>query len=142
MYGGKVAQTFFMSTSGGHTENNENSFLGGTPSPYLRGVPDPNEAAGGSPYGKWTRRFTQARIQAELGGLVKGRLKRIVVVKRGVSPRIIRARVVGSGGSSTASGPTLRARLGLPDTWAYFSNTQSRFRGSPAAKLHARRGPG
>ena len=121
MAGGKVAQTFFFSTSGGHTENNENSFLGGTPLPYLRGVPDPNEAAAGSPYHQWTRRFSQRGIEAELGSLVKGKLKRIVVTKRGASPRIVQARIVGTGGSSTASGPTLRARLGLPDTWAFFS---------------------
>jgi stage II sporulation protein D len=120
MHGGKVAQTFFFSTSGGHTENNENSFLGGTPMPYLRGVPDPNEAQAGSPYHAWTRKFSQGGIQAELGGLVKGKLKRIDVVKRGVSPRIVKAKIVGSGGASTASGPTLRARLGLPDTWATF----------------------
>jgi stage II sporulation protein D len=120
MFGGKVAQTFFMSTSGGHTENNENSFLGGTPEPYLRGVADPNETVAGSPYHNWTRKFTQRGIQAELGGLVKGTLKRVVVTKRGVSPRIIRANLVGTGGTTSASGPTLRARLGLPDTWAFF----------------------
>ena len=129
MAGGKVAQTFFFSTSGGHTENNENSFLGGTPLPYLRGVPDPNEAAAGSPYHSWKRKFTQRGIEAELGGLVKGKLKRIVVSKRGASPRIITARIVGTGGSATASGPTLRARLGLPDTWAFF-----RRRGAKSSK--------
>jgi stage II sporulation protein D len=120
MHGGKVAQTFFFSTSGGHTENNENSFLGGTPAPYLRGVPDPYEAQAGSPYHVWTRKFSQGGLQAELGGLVKGKLKRIDIVKRGVSPRIVKAKIVGTGGASTASGPTLRARLGLPDTWASF----------------------
>lgn len=120
MFQGKVAQTFFFSTSGGHTEHNENSFLGGTPAPYLRGVPDPNEAAAGSPYHVWTRKFSQRGIQAELGGLVKGRLKRVVIVKRGVSPRIVKAKLIGTGGASKASGPTLRARLGLPDTWAEF----------------------
>jgi stage II sporulation protein D len=120
MFRGAVAQTFFFSTSGGHTENNENSFLGGTPEPYLRGVPDPNEAQAGSPYHAWTRKFSQGGLQAELGGLVKGKLKRIDIVKRGVSPRIVKAKIVGTGGSSNASGPTLRARLGLPDTWATF----------------------
>ena len=120
MHRGQVAQTFFFSTSGGHTENNENSFLGGTPEPYLRGVPDPNEAQAGSPYHTWTRKFTQGGIQAELGSLVKGKLKRVEVIKRGASPRIVKARIVGTGGSSSASGPTLRARLGLPDTWATF----------------------
>ncbi|HEX2360347.1 MAG TPA: SpoIID/LytB domain-containing protein [Solirubrobacterales bacterium] len=120
LYNGTVAETFFMSTSGGHTENNENSFLGGIPEPYLRGVQDPNEAAAGSPYHRWTRKFSRASMQAELSGIVKGRLKRIVIARRGVSPRIIKAKIIGSAGVSTASGPTLRARLGLPDTWANF----------------------
>ena len=59
-------------------------------------------------------------MQAELGGLVRGKLKRIVVTKRGASPRIVKARLVGSGGSSKVSGPDLRSYLGLPDTWATF----------------------
>jgi stage II sporulation protein D len=120
LYNGKVAETFFMSTSGGHTENNENSFLGGTPEPYLRGVPDPNEATAGSSYHRWTRKFSQSSLQAELGGLVKGSLRRIVVAQRGVSPRIVKAKVIGSGGVSSTNGPELRALLGLPDTWATF----------------------
>ncbi|MGZ5320533.1 MAG: SpoIID/LytB domain-containing protein [Solirubrobacterales bacterium] len=118
-YGGKTIEAFFMSTSGGHTENNENSF-GGTPEPYLRGVPDPNEAAAGSPYHRWTRKFSAASMQAELGNLVPGRLKRIVVARTGVSPRIVTAKLVGTRGTGKVSGPTLRARLGLPDTWATF----------------------
>lgn len=124
-YKGKVAQTFFFSTSGGQTENNENSFLGGTPMPYLRGVSDPNEALANSPYHVWTRKFTQRGIQAELGSLVRGSLKRIVVLRRGVSPRIIKARLVGTRGATIASGPTLRARLGLPDTWATFTTSRA-----------------
>jgi stage II sporulation protein D len=134
MTGGRVAQTFFFSTSGGHTENNEFSFLGGTPLPYLRGVPDPNEAVAGSPYHVWTRRFTARGIRAELGSLVRGRLKRIVVTKHGVSPRIVKARIVGTGGSTNASGPTLKARLGLPDTWASFISPRQA-RSSRAARL-------
>ncbi len=118
-YGGETIEAFFMSTSGGYTENNENSF-GGTPEPYLRGVPDPNEAAAGSPYHRWTRKFSAASMQAELGDLVPGRLKRIVVARTGVSPRIVTAKLVGTRGTGKVSGPTLRARLGLPDTWATF----------------------
>lgn len=115
---GKVAETYFFSTSGGHTENNENSFLGGTPLPYLRGVPDPNDGA--SPYHRWKRKLTNSQMNAELGSLVRGRLKRIVVTKRGVSPRIVKAKLVGTGGTRKVSGPDLRAYLGLPDTWATF----------------------
>ena len=120
LYQGKVAETFFMSTSGGHTEDNENSFLGGTPEPYLRGVPDPYEARAGSSYHRWKRKFSQGSIEAELGGLVKGRLKRIVILKRGASPRIVKARVIGTGGASRTNGPELRSLLGLPDSWAKF----------------------
>ena len=122
LFQGKVAETYFFSTSGGHTENNENSFLGGTPLPYLRGVPDPNEAKAGSTYHRWVRKFSRSSMQAELGSLVKGRLRRVQIVKRGVSPRIVRAKVVGSGGTTTTTGPELRSRLGLPDTWATFKS--------------------
>jgi stage II sporulation protein D len=117
-YKGKVAETYYFSTSGGHTENNEFSFLGGTPLSYLRGVPDPHDGA--SPYHRWTRKLSNGQMQAELGGLVRGKLKRIVVTKRGVSPRIVKAKLVGSGGTNSVSGPDLRSYLGLPDTWANF----------------------
>jgi stage II sporulation protein D len=115
---GKIAETYFFSTSGGHTENNENSFLGGTPMSYLRGVPDPHDEA--SPYHRWKRKLTVRQMQAELGGLVPGNLKNIIVTKRGVSPRIVKAKLVGTGGTSKVSGPDLRSYLGLPDTWATF----------------------
>src|SRR5918999_5584887 len=38
---GKVAVTYFFSTSGGETENVENVFYGARPTSYLRGVDDP-----------------------------------------------------------------------------------------------------
>jgi stage II sporulation protein D len=45
------------------------------------------------------------------------------VTKRGRSPRIVRARVVGSGGSANVSGATLQSRLELRSTWAHFKRT-------------------
>ena len=123
MYAGKVAQTFFFSTSGGHTENNENSSLGfGQPAiPYLRGVDDPYEADAGSPYEHWKRKYTVARISSALRSIgLKGRLRKVVVSQRGVSPRIVRAKLVGSGGKKVVTGPQLRDALDLPDTWAFF----------------------
>ena len=39
------------------------------------------------------------------------------MLQRGVSPRVVRARVVGTSGSRTVTGPQVRAELGLPDTW-------------------------
>src|SRR4051812_8253615 len=123
LYGSKVAQTFFFSTSGGHTENNEFSSLGfGQPAvPYLRGVDDPYEADAGSPYEHWKRTYSVARISAALHGLgLRGKLRNIVVTQRGASPRVVHANLVGSGGTTTVNGPQLAGALGLPDTWAFF----------------------
>jgi SpoIID/LytB domain protein len=122
LYNGKVAQTFFFSTSGGHTENNELSSLGfgGTAIPYLRGVPDPYEAEAGAPYYRWKRKFSLGRMNSLLGSLVRGKLKKVVVTQRGASPRIVRANLIGSRGTTTVTGPQLRDELGLPDTWAAF----------------------
>jgi stage II sporulation protein D len=117
LHQGQVAETYFFSTSGGHTEDNENSFLGGVPLPYLRGVPDPYDAG---PHHSWKLSLSQSEMEAELGDLVKGELRRIVVTERGASPRIVEVAIVGTGGTSEADGPTLKARLGLKDTWAYF----------------------
>jgi len=47
------------------------------------------------------------------------------VVKRGVSPRIVQARLVGSGGTTTITGPQLRRALGLDDSWISFSTDGS-----------------
>jgi stage II sporulation protein D len=123
LYAGKVAQTFFFSTSGGHTENNEFSSLGfGQPAlPYLRGVDDPFEADAGSPYEHWKRKFSLGRMNSALRSIgLRGKLKSVAVTQRGTSPRIVRASLVGTGGTTTVDGPDLRSALGLPDTWAFF----------------------
>ena len=111
-YKGAVAQTFFFSTSGGYTESNEFVF-GGKPIPYLRGVKDPYDDA--SPYHRWVRKFSFRRMQAALSEHVRGKLRKIVILKRGDSPRIFRARLVGSSGSTKISGQELKADLGLLD---------------------------
>jgi stage II sporulation protein D len=123
LYGSKIAQTFFFSTSGGHTENNEFSSLGfgQPPVPYLRGVDDPYEADAGSPYEHWKRKFTVSRISSALRSIgLRGKLRNILVTQRGTSPRIVHASLIGSGGQTTVNGPQLRTALGLPDTWAFF----------------------
>ena len=55
-----------------------------------------------------------------LGSLVRGKLKKVIVTQRGASPRIVRANLIGSRGTTTVTGPQLRDQLGLPDTWATF----------------------
>jgi stage II sporulation protein D len=121
---GRPVVTYFFSTSGGRTENVENSF-GGEPQPWLKSVEDPYDDE--SPRHKWKpRRMSLASAGARLSGLVKGRFRGIQVVKRGRSPRIVTANVVGTRGKTRVSGATLRARFGLYDTWAYFTSIASR----------------
>jgi stage II sporulation protein D len=118
-YGGKPVVTYFFSTSGGKTENVENSFLGSSPKPWLKGTDDPYDDS--SPRHKWgPLKLTGGQAGRKLGGLVKGSFRGIKVVARGFSPRIVRAEVLGSRGRTTVTGPMLRKRLGLNDTWAYF----------------------
>jgi stage II sporulation protein D len=120
-YGGQPATTFYFSTSGGRTENIENSFIGAPPKPWLKSMADPYDAI--SPKHRWTVRFSNARLGALLGS--PGTLRRVQVLSRGVSPRVVRARVYGSNGSTVLTGPQIRARLGLDDTWAYFTRVGS-----------------
>ena len=123
-YGGRPVVTYFFSTSGGRTENVENS-LGGSPQPWLRSVEDPYDDA--SPRHVWKPvRMTLAQAGGKLGGLVKGSFRGIQVVKRGKSPRVVTADIVGTRGKTRVSGATLRARFGLYDTWAYFTSVASR----------------
>jgi len=125
-YAGKVITAYFFSTSGGYTENIENVWPAAAPQPYLKGVPDPYDDA--SPYHIWTPfTLTDTQVAADLGTYsypnnqsgVDGALCAITVVKRGVSPRVVLAYVVGSKGAHPISGSTLRVRLGLRDTWVY-----------------------
>jgi len=114
--GGGVATAFFFSTSGGQTENSE--FVFAEPRSYLKSVKDPQDRR--SPVHRWRERFTNSEMKSKLSGLFSGKLKRIKVLKTGRSPRIVRARVVGSQSSTRVSGDTLRFRLGLRSTWARF----------------------
>jgi stage II sporulation protein D len=122
MYGGKVAQTLYSACSGGHTESAVNVF--GSPVPYLIGVPDPYDSA--CPLHEWTLKFSGPEISSKLSGYLQGRLKRVVVTKRGVSPRIIQAKLYGTGGVSTVTGTDLEVALGGYDTWMTFQKVVSK----------------
>jgi stage II sporulation protein D len=124
-YEGEPVTTYFFSTSGGRTEDVENTSLGDEPLPWLKSVDDPYDDV--SPKHRWGPiRLTLSQAQARLGGLVKGRLKGVQVLERGSSPRIVEADIVGSGGRTRVDGATLRARFGLNDTWAYFTSITTR----------------
>ncbi|HEY2142133.1 MAG TPA: SpoIID/LytB domain-containing protein [Solirubrobacteraceae bacterium] len=122
LYLGRPAITYFFASSGGQTENVEVAFPGSEPQPWLRGVADPFEQGSR----RWKIGMSFASAGARLGGLVKGRLRGIEVTKRGVSPRIVSALVLGSAGMTPVSGAMLAGRLGLSDTWAYFSMKDAR----------------
>jgi stage II sporulation protein D len=120
-YGGRVATTYYFSTSGGQTENSEFGFGAGSPSPYLKSVNDPYDDI--SPVHRWRVTYSNSAMESRLKSLFQGNLRRIEILDTGRSPRIVRARVVGSSGSSTVSGDTLRNRLGLRSTWAKFKRS-------------------
>jgi stage II sporulation protein D len=133
-YNGRPVTTFFFSTSGGRTEDVENTSLGHHPLPWLKSVKDPHDKV--SPYHRWSTTMTHARAGALLGSLVKGRFRGIDVLQRGSSPRIVRAEVVGTAGRTRTDGATLRARLGLRDTWARFTSVKtSAVRPRPGARV-------
>src|SRR3954466_595846 len=79
-YNGQPVITYFFSTSGGRTENVEESVLGNTPRPWLRSVEDPYDNV--SPYHRWRVQLSLKDAAKKLGrSLVKGSLRGIVVVE-------------------------------------------------------------
>ena len=137
-YNGKIAQTYFMASSGGRTESVENSFYG-SPIPYLKSVRDPYDYY--SPLHKWTLRFSAARMNSKLASYVRGRLNRIVVTQRGDSPRIVWARLYGTGGVSKIRGDTLQYALGAYDRWMYFKKVVTGRAGRSAVGVGLQRNP-
>ena len=94
-YGGDAAVTYYFSTSGGHTENVEYSFVGALSQALAgrRGRPLRQH----SPYHRWTATSPAATLDRALGA--PGRFRSVKVLERGVSPRVVRASVKGTAGS-------------------------------------------
>jgi stage II sporulation protein D len=132
-HNGTPVATYFFSTSGGRTEDVENTTLGNAPLPWLKSVEDEYDDV--SPRHRWGPiRMTLAQAGRKLGSLVPGRFRGIQVIARGRSPRIVAADVVGSAGRTRVDGATLRARFGLYDSWAYFTSIGTRATPPPAAE--------
>src|SRR3954452_6758766 len=120
-YAGQPVVTYFFSTSGGRTEDVENTPLGTEPKPWLKSVDDPYDDT--SPRHRWGPiRMGLGRADRKLGSLVRGAFKGIQVVRRGESPRIVEADVIGRRGRTRVTGAQLRARFGLFDSWAFFTS--------------------
>lgn len=123
-YDGDVITAFFFSTSGGRTEDVQNVFRGSGPRPYLVSVPDRFDRL--SPYHVWPDppTFSAARLGRLLG--LDGPVTSVGILERGVSPRVVEARVTTvSGRQTTFSGTSLRSKLGLRDTWFSVTPTPS-----------------
>src|SRR6201992_2023041 len=116
MYEGQVAETLFSACSGGKTESNENVF--GAAIPYLVGVPDPYDEA--CPLHNWTLNFSGPEITQKLSGLLDGALRKVVITKTAYSPRIMEAKLLGTGGVTTVTGEQLEVALGGYSTWMTF----------------------
>lgn len=111
LYGGKIATTFYFSTSGGKTASAADVF--GQSIPYLVSRPDPWDKA--SPYHRWGPVLLGARtFQSKLG--IAGR----VVDATGVptpSGRLRALTVRTAAGSESIPSSVVRTALGLRSTW-------------------------
>jgi len=125
LYQGKPISALYSSSSGGHTEHNENVW-GGAPLPYLRGVPDAADYAGGAnPNFTWSVEMTYATFKDMLEKAYKiGTFESFDLLRPfGISGRVTMpqgdgggARIVGTTGTVHTSGWSLRSALGLKDT--------------------------
>lgn len=122
--GGKPIVALYSSSSGGHTESNH-IVWGSVQEPYLRGVNDPYDRAGGAnPNFRWSLTMTWSSLRSKLTNAFGsfGRLKKLVIVRKGVSGRVAvnGLKIVGSKRTFRVSGWDTRSALGLKDSWFRF----------------------
>jgi stage II sporulation protein D len=111
LYAGRVAKTFFFSTSGGRTMSAADAW--GTPIPYLVSVSDPYDTL--SPYHDWGPfAFTAAKLGKALHA--QGPLLDVQTTANG-SGRVADVTAIGANGESTVAGAAVRKALGLRSTW-------------------------
>jgi stage II sporulation protein D len=111
LYGGKVATTYYFSTSGGKTASAADVF--GFSVPYLVSRPDPWDKA--SPYHRWGPVLLGARtVQAKLDAAA-----RVIDATGSATPsgRLRSLVVQTTAGPQTVPASLLRTALGLRSTW-------------------------
>jgi len=124
-YDGKPIVATYFSCSGGETEDVKNVWGGDYP--YLKGVKDPYDYYGTRhDWGPLRRSATQ--VGKPLGAA--GSLRAVYTLKRGTSPRIVKAAIIGSRGTKYIDGGSLRMKLGLNSSWVVFTSMGI----SPAAR--------
>jgi stage II sporulation protein D len=111
-YNGKIATTYFFSTSGGRTAAISDVWKA-APVPYLVSVADPYDTL--SPYHNWGPvSFTADKLQKMLK--VKGRLLDLQTTVN-ASERVDSVQAVGEQSARVLTGSELRTALGLRSTW-------------------------
>jgi stage II sporulation protein D len=109
VYGNRVIEAVFHSSSGGQTENVENVWQ--NPLPYLRSVPDFDQDA---PVFRWSETLSLEQFQQRVTGI--GRLQSAVAESTSPTGRIMTMRLQGSEGSRVLTGNELRQALRLRST--------------------------
>ena len=110
-YDGKIATTFFYSSSGGRTANVTDVFSTPVPIPYLVAVPDPDDRF--SPYHHWGPVvLTAAKVSRALG--VPGTTDLRTVPASGRARTVV---VTGKKGETSVAAAVVRAALDLRSTW-------------------------
>jgi stage II sporulation protein D len=112
LYGGRVATTYFYSSSGGRTAAADEVWQG-PPVPYLVSVDDPYDTI--SPYHRWGPFVVSA---GRLGKALRspGRLMDVRIAKS-PSGFVRTVTAVGSQGEATATGSDVRRALALRSSW-------------------------
>jgi stage II sporulation protein D len=111
LYGGKVATTYFSSSSGGRTVSAAEAW--GKPIPYLVSVDDPYDTL--SPYHNWGPVIVDAR-KAARALKVPGDLVALNLTP-GPSGHVAQVQAVGTNGGLQLTGSAVRAALDLRSTW-------------------------
>jgi stage II sporulation protein D len=115
VYEGRVAYTFFHSTSGGRTAAIHDVWNAARV-PYLVSVADPYDRL--SPYHRWgPLRYTGAQLARRLGSAAPPGALRDAAVVRNPSDRAERVVLRGTRGSAAISGDGFQARLDLRSSW-------------------------
>jgi stage II sporulation protein D len=113
LYKGKVASTYFFSTSGGRTASVQDINPASPPIPYLVSVPDPYDSI--SPYHNWGPfQYTPRKLARTMKS--PGKLLDVQTVASS-SGRVQSVVATGSKGQVTVTGSQVRVALGLRSTW-------------------------
>jgi SpoIID/LytB domain protein len=113
LYQGRIAKTYFFSSSGGRTASANEVWRTSPPTPYLVSVPDPYDTL--SPHHRWGPFVvTASRLRRTMRA--RGKMTDLRL-DTGPSGRVETVTAVGEQGESTVTGSDLRRALNLRSTW-------------------------